>query len=87
MVLRPRIPADSGGRLYMLDRYTYKKEATQGEVQPYRPDQGCKCAVGTETKGRLVSAFRLFSRVPMASPTLIPRFGGQSYRKLITAFL
>ena len=23
---------------------------------------------------------------PMASPTLVPRFGGQSYRKLITAY-
>ena len=24
--------------------------------------------------------------VPMASPTLVPRFGGQSYRKLITVY-
>ena len=32
--------------------------------------------------------FRLsFRGVPIASPTLVPRFGGQSYRNLITAYL
>ena len=35
----------------------------------------------------LVSVVRLLFRgSPMASPTLVPRFGGQSYRKLITTY-
>ena len=40
--------------------------------------------VGTETS--LSNSDSRLAGVPMASPTLVPRFGGQSYRKLITVY-
>ena len=44
------------------------------------------CYFWVPRSGSLSNSDSRLAGVPMASPTLVPRFGGQSYRKLITAY-